>query len=103
MNYIFIDNPPFTTGLHSAEQTETWEKLKNELPLGTVLSGPIFIQAPFGVFFDTGLGFPAMLEVFAFLKEKRPLNFSEDYPPLGSTISGKLARFYDEMRQLQVF
>ncbi|MGI4874655.1 MAG: DUF433 domain-containing protein [Janthinobacterium lividum] len=99
-DWRIIPNPPFADGLFSEPQTAAWEALKQRLPLGSVLTGKVYIQAPFGVFYDTGLGFPVLMNVTEFGKLKGPILFPEEYPALGSDMTGYLAQF-DDNRQLR--
>jgi hypothetical protein len=96
-----IPNPPFAGGLFSEQQTAAWEALKEQLPLGTILTGKVYIQAQFGVFYDTGLGFPVLINVPEFGKPEGGMTFPDDYPALESTMSGYLAQFDDCTRQLR--
>ena len=97
-----VPNPPFADGLFSEQQTAAWEALKQHLPSGTILTGTVYIQAQFGVFYDAGLGFPVLINVTEFGKLEGGIQFPEDYPPLGSTISGELWGFDENNRQLRV-
>ncbi|MGI4762592.1 MAG: hypothetical protein ACRYF0_17920 [Janthinobacterium lividum] len=74
--------------------------MKKEVPLGTILSGSIYARMPFGVFYDAGVGFPVLLQVTEF--GKPGMNFPNDYPELDSAISGRLAGFSDDNRQVRV-
>ena len=70
---------------------------------GDVLSGKVVHQVPFGVFFDAGLGFQVLLEVFEFSNSnKARYTFPEDYPPVGSQVEGRLTVVTDESRQVGV-
>jgi hypothetical protein len=96
-----IPNPPFANGLFSEEQTAAWEALKEQLPLGTILTGKVYIQAQFGVFYDAGLGFPILINVPEFSKPEGGMTFPTDYPALTSAMSGYLTQFDDSNRQLR--
>ncbi|RYE90819.1 MAG: hypothetical protein EOO37_01995 [Cytophagaceae bacterium] len=100
LNWEISDHYPFSEDLFSPENTVQWELLKNSLALETVLTGAVYIKAPFGVFFDAGVGFPVLLEVIHFGKERAA--FPEDYPELSSEISGRLVGFAEGNRQLHV-
>jgi transcriptional accessory protein Tex/SPT6 len=78
-----------------------WEELKKRLALGSIVSGRIFIQAHFGVFFDAGLGFPVLINVTDF-GATGPLTFPDDYPALDSTISGAVWGLDDNNRQVRI-
>lgn len=97
-----VPNPPFANGLFSEQQTATWEALKQQLPLGTLLTGKIYIQAQFGVFYDAGLGFPVLINVPEFGKPEGGMLFPADYPPLGSSMSGEVCGFDENNRQIRV-
>ncbi|GAA4369887.1 hypothetical protein GCM10023185_43920 [Hymenobacter saemangeumensis] len=101
MPYEIIDNPPAFT---PAEQSDArWNEAKQQLPLGTTLSGKIFARAPFGVFYDAGVGFPVLMEILD-LDTHNPggLRFPGDYPALNSVISGEVSGFRENNRQIQV-
>lgn len=102
MNWKIIDNPPFSEGLFTPDKTVAWEALKQELPLGTRLTGPVYIQAPFGVFYDAGLGFPVLINVPEFCKPEGGMQSPDDYPPLGSDMSGEVCGFDENNRQIRV-
>lgn len=97
-----IPNPPFADGLFSEQQTTAWELLKLHLPAGNVLTGTVYIQAEFGVFYDAGLGFPVLINVTEFGNPEGGVLFPDDYPALGSTISGKVWGFDESNRQIRV-
>jgi hypothetical protein len=97
----FVSNPPFADGLFSEQHTAAWEALKEQLLLGTILTGKVYIQAQFGVFYDAGLGFPVLINVPEFGKPEGGMIFPDDYPALESTISGYLAQFDERNRQLR--
>jgi ribosomal protein S1 len=92
---------PFADDLFSPESTDRWEQLKQRLATGTVLTGSVCIQAPFGVFYDAGLGFPVLLNVTEFGREENTL-FPDNYPALNSTISGAVWGLDDSKRQIRV-
>ncbi|MGI4761802.1 MAG: hypothetical protein ACRYF0_13930 [Janthinobacterium lividum] len=96
----FVTDPPFVDGLFSKQQTAAWATLKEQLPLGTILTGRVYIQAQFGVFYDAGLGFPVLINVPEFSK-LGGIVFPDDYPALESTMSGYLVQFDDGNRQLR--
>ncbi|TDI34250.1 MAG: hypothetical protein E2P02_30790 [Acidobacteria bacterium] len=47
----------------SRDRTKDWESLVNGLESGLVLEGKVVWQFPYGVFVDTGHGFPALLKI----------------------------------------
>jgi ribosomal protein S1 len=95
-----LPNHPFSHDLFTEEQTAKWEQLKQRLPIGSLLTGKVWARMPFGAFFDAGVGFPVLLEVIYFGKERA--RFPEDYPELASELSGRLAGFDNSNRQLRV-
>ena len=84
------------------KKTVAWEALKQQLPLGILLTGTVYIQAPFGVFYDAGLGFPVLINVPELSRPEGGLLFPGDYPPLGSMMSGELWGFDERNRQVRV-
>jgi hypothetical protein len=101
-NWKIVPNPPFADGLFSEQQTAAWEALKQQMPLGTRVTGSVYIQAPFGVFYDAGLGFPVLINVTDFGKPEGGMQFPNDYPPLGSSMSGEVWGFDENNRQIRV-
>jgi ribosomal protein S1 len=91
---------PFSHDLFTEEQTVKWEQLKQQLPIGSLLTGKVWARMPFGVFFDAGVGFPILLEIIHFGRER--VLFPEDFPELASEINGRLVGFSEHNRQLHV-
>ncbi|MDO7847155.1 hypothetical protein Q5H92_12355 [Hymenobacter sp. M29] len=103
MRLEIIDYPPFRGGIcGEASKTDEWNRLKQELPFGTVLSGNIFARTLFGVFFDSGHGFPVRMDITDFGKPEGNMKWPDDYPALGSEIKGVFNWFEDSHRQLVV-
>lgn len=104
MTFEIIANPPFA-GLISREahRADEWNQLKQQLPLGTVLTGEIFARTLFGVLFNSGHGFPVLMRIpdFGIIKPGGMI-FPDDYPDLGNIISGQLCEFDKRNRQLVV-
>ncbi|WP_156176146.1 hypothetical protein [Hymenobacter terrenus] len=69
---------------------DEWEALKQRLPVGSVITGKVVYQAPFGVFIDAGLGFPVLMHHGWFACGTR---FPDDYPPLHSKLVGQVLDF----------
>ncbi|MDQ2772262.1 MAG: hypothetical protein M3Y54_17385 [Bacteroidota bacterium] len=98
-NWELSENPPFE-GVILRGNPIIWEQLQNDLPLGAILTGKIFVRTPFGVFFDSGHGFPVLMNVSEF--SEGYMKFPDDYPELDSEISGQLVGFDDSNRQIRV-
>lgn len=101
MNHEIIPDPPFADSLQS-HRADAWKLVKRQLLVGTILTGKIYYRAPYGVFFDAGVGFPVLIEVPEFGKPEGGMIFPEDYPAIGSLISGEIVGFRDETRQIVV-
>ena len=101
----FSENPPFNELVsRGPDRAAEWEALKQRLPLRTTLTGKIFARAPFGVFFDAGLGFPVLIKVHEFCKPKKGgVIWPDDYPALGSQIGEQFGWFDDYNRQIGVY
>ncbi len=93
-NWEIVDNPPFQELIDPGAASVAWELLKATTEMGAVLTGDVFMRAPFGVFFDAGLGFPALMEVTEF--------DPPTLPALGKAVSGRLWGFNDANRQVRV-
>ncbi|WP_303309734.1 hypothetical protein [Hymenobacter sp. BT730] len=105
MTWRSIENPPFRNVVLSQQEENSlaWQQLQTQLPVGTVLTGKVFTQAIFGVFYDAGVGFPVRMNITDFGKQtKHGMRFPDDYPPLNSTIKGRLLGFDNSTYQLVV-
>jgi len=106
LHCISIENPPFLIDgprVQSEAKSHAWQQVKQELAIGQVLTGKVFTQVIFGVFFDAGIGFPVRMNITDFgIETVEGLRFPEDYPALQSSISGKLAGFDESHHQLVV-
>jgi hypothetical protein len=69
---------------------DEWYALKQRLPIGSIITGKVVHQAPFGVFVDASLGFPVLMHHGSFARGTR---FPDDYPPLYSELAGQLLGF----------
>ena len=67
-----------------------WEALKQRLPIGSIITGKVIRQFPFGVFVDAGLGFVVLMHQGSFV---RRTGSHDDYPPLHSELVGQLLGF----------
>jgi len=70
---------------------DEWDALKQHLPIGSIITGKVVRQFPFGVFVDAGLGFPVLMHHGSFARGTR---FPDDYPPLDSELAGQLLGFH---------
>ncbi len=103
MLFEITGSPPFKDlVLRDAARADEWHQLKHRLRLGTVLSGRIFARALFGIFFDSGHGFPVLLRVLDFGKPEGNMKWPDDYPSLESETSGQLCDFNDLDSQIVV-
>jgi small subunit ribosomal protein S1 len=63
-----------------------WPEVRTRLRVGQAVRGTVIARAPFGVWLDIGVGFPALLLVPEMREAKlRRIPF-EDYPPTGAQI-----------------
>ena len=63
-----------------------WATVRETLRVGQRVSGEVIARAPFGVWLDIGVGFPALLLVPEMEgAQERRIQF-EDYPALGATV-----------------
>jgi hypothetical protein len=68
-----------------------WKALKQRLLIGSVITGKVVHQAPFGVFVDAGLGFLILMHYGSF---GPGIRYPDDYPPLHSELSGQILGFH---------
>ncbi|RSK23893.1 hypothetical protein [Hymenobacter metallilatus] len=104
MTWEFGENPPFQLSylLPSSEKLVAWQMLQEKLPIASVLTGKIFARTHFGIFFDAHIGFAVRMNVPDFGKAEGGMIFPDDYPPLGSEISGRLTGFDTPWHQVVV-
>lgn len=70
---------------------QRWPEVKNQLPVGQTVSGQTIARAPFGVWLDIGVSFPALLLVHN-MKDahvQTPIGL-EDYPALDASVDGRI-------------
>ena len=72
----------------TAEALPRWPEVRSRLEVGQCVSGVVIARAPFGVWLDIDVDWPALLLVPE-MKDarKRRIQF-EDYPALGATVEG---------------
>jgi ribosomal protein S1 len=67
-----------------------WSEVLGELSVGQAITGKVVARAQFGVWLDIGVSFPALLLVPNMKDAKsRRISFDE-YPVLGSQVSGRI-------------
>jgi ribosomal protein S1 len=67
-----------------------WPAVRDGLQVGQTVRGTVIARAPFGVWLDIGVSFPALLLVPHMRGAKlRRITF-EEYPPLGADVEGRL-------------
>ncbi|MEM6260433.1 MAG: hypothetical protein AAGI37_19335 [Planctomycetota bacterium] len=67
-----------------------WPEVLRELSVGQAITGKVVARAPFGVWLDIGVSFPALLLVPNMKDAKsRRISFDE-YPVLGGQVSGRI-------------
>lgn len=65
-----------------------WPEVRAGLQIGQVVRGTVIARAPFGVWLDIGVGFPALLLVPNMRGATlRPIKF-ENYPAMGILVEG---------------
>jgi ribosomal protein S1 len=80
-----------------------WQSAKASLPAGSRISGTVVARYIFGLFVDIGVGFPALLPITQFdpPPRRRPVVI-EDYPAVGSPVTGRSVAFDEERRQIGI-
>ena len=80
-----------------------WQSTKAGLPAGSRISGTVVARYIFGLFVDIGVGFPALLPITHFNPppRRRPVVI-EDYPAVGSPVTGRSVAFDEERRQIGI-
>lgn len=83
------------------EQDEAWDALSRSLVPGAEVNGIVVGRFIFGVFLDIGCGFPALLPISQFGKERSPrgIDFRE-YPELGSVAAARIVSASGSRRQI---
>ncbi|MCB2378278.1 hypothetical protein LGH70_11830 [Hymenobacter sp. BT635] len=102
MTWETVDDSPFAVNPFPTREAQVaaWEQLKQQLPIGSILTGRVITRTQYGVFYDAGLVFPVLIEVYDLGTGR--MTFPDDYPALNSIISGRLVWFRDFEHQLQV-
>lgn len=76
-----------------------WEDAKNRFPVGSHVSGPVKLRAPFGLWLDVGAGFPAVLLATRLQPAMRADEYFTQGPRLGDVVSATVCLHADD-RQL---
>jgi len=64
-----------------------WQRVRESLKIGQAVSGTVIARAPFGVWLDIGVGFPALLLVPNMQSKDGPIPFT-NYPAIGVHVEG---------------
>ena len=79
----------------AVDREKAWLRAKRSLPLGSLVSGQVKAQYPFGVFVDIGCDFPALLLVVRFVDAHVKRYDLSMYPSIGTTLSARVCAFDD--------
>jgi transcriptional accessory protein Tex/SPT6 len=72
----------------TSEALSRWPEVRSRLEVGQAVSGVVIARAPFGVWLDIGVDWPALLLVPE-MKDARTRRIRfEDYPELGAIVDG---------------
>lgn len=77
-----------------------WESVKKRFPVGSDVTGPVVVVAPFGVFLDLGSGAIGLLLVPE-MADDAPKQVA-DYPQTGQTVSAKVIHHRERERQVSL-
>jgi ribosomal protein S1 len=76
-----------------------WEKLKQSLPIGSIVSGVATRHAPFGVFVTiTGVPFDGLIQITDFKDTGRMT--PDEFPAIGSNLGAVVLGFKETGRQI---
>lgn len=78
----------------------TWEEIKNDLKVDTIVEGIVTRHESFGVFVDLGYSFEGLIEMVHFIVT--PGAGPERYPDIGTRISVIVFGFRDHGHQIAV-
>jgi hypothetical protein len=67
-----------------------WPAVRSSLTLGQTVVGNVIARAPFGVWIDIGVSFPALLLVTRMEGARQRRITFDDYPQVGTVIDGRL-------------
>ena len=84
----------------SEERSDDWEKVKASLKKDEEVSGTVVARAPFGVWLDLGVGFPALIETIVITGMDRNMYEEDNYCPVGSIVRAKVSGIRDNQRQI---
>lgn len=77
------------------ESDRDWEALKENLAVGQGVTGEVIARAPFGVWLDIGVGFPAEVDIIV-IDDLTPERYrADDWCPIGSTVTAFVGGFLD--------
>lgn len=86
----------YLSPIHNAK----WEQVKRDYPVGKEITGKVLVHAPFGIWVDVGLGFPALLEIIV-IEGLTPLQYQrDDYCPVGECVEATISHYVDSRRQV---
>ena len=84
----------------SKKELAAWDAAKQQLNIGSVVTGIVIAKAPFGAWIDLDVGFPALLEIVC-VEGMTPERYqADDWCPLGSQVKAYVGTFNDRNHQI---
>jgi ribosomal protein S1 len=85
---------------HLKKDRRSWLAAITGIELGDEVSGRIVARAPFGIWIDIGVGYPALLEIIMIKDFDREQYFGGNDYPVGTEINATVRGFGEEDQQI---
>ncbi|MEC7290429.1 MAG: S1 RNA-binding domain-containing protein [Pseudomonadota bacterium] len=87
-------------GYLSEDKSQEWSRVKDQLKQNEIVSGVVVAKAPFGLWVDIGVKFPALIEVIVLSGVDYETYLDEKYFTVGSEVKAKISGVRDDKRQI---
>ena len=84
----------------ASDKDQSWEDIKLRYPPESDVKGKVIAQAPFGVWVDLKLGFPALIEIVVIEKLTPEKYRHNKYCGIGEIIESSISHYVDSRRQV---
>jgi hypothetical protein len=79
---------------------DSWDEAVDDLQIGEEVSGTVVDRAPFGIFVDIGVGFPALLQIIMIREFDRDQYFFGDGWPIGADVKANIRGLGKEVHEI---
>ncbi|REJ69175.1 MAG: hypothetical protein DWQ31_05675 [Planctomycetota bacterium] len=84
----------------SDDRIAAWNGVKRSCPVGSIVSGAVMLKAPFGLWLDVGVGFPALLLITRLEHPTTSREYEDFGSQVGNEIRATVYRHDDKKRTL---